>query len=373
MNENTTGEDQETTPAAPRRSRKYAIIGGGVALALVATAAIAIPRYLHAQRVDEYHSVMAEIDAAIETRSAAQTQLNTTMALSYAQHGEALELAHRIVDIGDTAEPILTGSQAQGLTDAGIAVIETIGEPFVDTEDRSRHLLITAVEELAAQDEEARKAAEEAGEEAPAPVAPQSFLSLKPEDVTGLVDVSVAPDAAERLADKDVTDEAIEAARAELTGIESEIEELETRIAAENDILGSIADALGTALPVLRSAVDDASAQSEVIAEQSGKAPDAVEVVLASGQRAQDLSSSDDIIAMIRELEWYVEAAEAAQTAHEEIVQKEKEEAERKAKEEAERKKRSGGGRSGRSGLCNRFSPGFGGNPGSLILVPCQY
>ncbi|MFB8387777.1 hypothetical protein ACFC3F_11625 [Microbacterium sp. NPDC055910] len=378
MSENTASPTAE--PVRKRSKRTLAWVGGGLALVLVA-AGIAVPQIVHAQRVDEYSALVHERDTALADKAEAESHLEAAIALRLAQEGEARSLGSRMVDLGQTPAPILTAEQVQQLTEAGSAVGEVVGEATepADADARMHEKLVAAVEALRTEDEAAVVAATEAGEEAPQPASPASFLTIGVSDAVELISAERAPGKAQTVADEDVTPEIIDETGAQVASIRAETGELLALIQAEEKRMAEFDAAIESAMPVLQAVAEGASAQAAEVTAQTAKAPDASGVAVAAAQQVNEQASTDDADRILTGLAAYVEATKKAQADHAAVVQREKEEAEAAeaaARAEASRRQASVGGNGGGGGggkksrLCSRYRPSPGGG-GSLVLVYC--
>lgn len=380
--------DETTTPQAaeeqiPKRSgRKTAWIGGGLAIVLVVAGAIAVPQIAHGQRVSEYHELIAQRDEALGDLAETEVALEAATALAAAQQGEVQTLAQRMSDLGQTPEPILAAAHAQELVSASTAMIEVIGEIPASEEGATPepNPLVVAVDELRAEDQRRRVAAEEAGEALPEPVAPASYLPLDVRSAVGVMGTPPVAENAATVADDEVTTELIEETEAHLASTEDENNQLTALISDEEARMAELTGVVGaSALPALRAAAEHASTQAVTIVEQTVKAPDAAGAAMTAANHAQEVAVTEDAGQILDGLLAYVAAAQAAQTEHAAVVQREQEAAAAaaaaaaaQAAQAAQRGTSARGGESNskRPRLCNRFRPSPGGG-GTLVLVSC--
>lgn len=370
MSETTSTEPDSAARPNRRSTRRVAWIGGGLALVLVA-AGLVVPQIVHAQRVSDYTALVAQRDDALHEKASAETRLQAASALRHAQETELSVLAQRLVAVGQAPEPILAAQTAQDLTAAGDAVAAAVGE--LDQPDEGAETLstplVTVVDAQRADDATARAEAEADGVEAPEPVAPASYLALTAAQAESLMDLTPTPEQPHTVADADVTDEVIEQAAAQVTTTRTETAELQAAIRAEESRMEELAAAIEAAVPVVRAAADAVPAQAVAVAEGAAKAPDAAGAATTAAHRVQEVGGADDLARTLDALTAYIEAAQAAQTAHAAEVERERIAAEAARKAPSAR---GGGGATPPRGsrLCSRYRPSPGGG-GSLVLVYC--
>lgn len=353
----------------PRRWGLIAAVAAGVlVVALGVTAAAVVPRVLHSQRVEEYTELADQLRAIVNERAEVETTLNAATVLTHVRHSEALSVAHAVAALGESDEPMLPAEQAQLLGETGASAADELGALDVGDAplDGADQVLTLAYIEAKAAEEQARAAAEEAGDEVPEPELAASLADLDVDQAIWLLASPVAPDEVTTVADEDVTDELIEELRQSIATVNAEVEQTQHAIVTETERQEFVSQTMAAMLPVLQqtaAAIDDYLAAVE---EQAAKAEEDVAARTASAAaNVRDSASGQDVAQIQGRIASYVVAGEASIASHAAVV---KAEAEAEAKRQAEAAEKSS---AGGSGVCTRYvSTWYGGS--RLILVPCR-
>lgn len=361
-----------TNSTQPRKGRRTAlIVAGALVVALGATAAIAVPRVLHSQRVEEYTELAEQLREFAAERAEVETTLYAAVALTHARHSEALSLANAVAALGEADEPMLPAEQAQHLGDTGAAAVEKLG-PLAEVtgDDEPQVILTNAYVEVKAADENARAAAQEAGDVLPDATVPGAVADLTVEQAIDLLGAPVEPEAVPTVADENVTDEAIEQLQAALELAQSELAVARQAVDAELARHQELADAMNpveTALHEVAAAIDDYLAAVE---EEAAKAEeDVAHKTATAAQHVRDSADSGALLDLPGAISAYIAAGQQSLTSHADVVAAEEAaaEAKRKAEREAAKKKSSSDGWAS-GGMCNYWSPMGGG----MYMAPCN-
>lgn len=372
-----TNLSQATTDSTQsRKGRRTAlIVAGALVVVLGVSAGIAVPKMLHAQRVEEYTELAEQLRAVAAERAQVETTLHAAQALTHARHGEALTVANAVVALGETNEPMLPADQAQELGQAGTTAVEALGPlPDAQGDDAPHVTLASAYVDVKAAEDAERAQAEEDGGDLPEPTMPAAFADLTLEQAIDLLDAPVEPESVPTVADEDVTDEAIEQIQAVLEAAKNELAVSRQAVDAELALHQELVDTMEPVEVVLRdvaNAIDDYLAAVE---EEAAKATEDVATKTANAaQQVRDYADSGPVLDLPGAISAYVAAGQESLTSHADVVAAEKAaaEAKRKAEQEAAKKKASSSGSGGGPAMCSRWQPNFFTGGSDLVWAEC--
>jgi hypothetical protein len=237
----------EPHPASRSRKGRWWLIGGGLLVVLlVAGAAIAIPRIMHAQRVATYTELVTQTNIMLSHTHQLREQTDLATVLYALQLDEAREFQPVLEELSGYSDHYFSPDQLTALAEANSALVTALEDDGLN-------------EVEAATVSFAKDTIETDGY-----VWQTEFLNLSPDAVVELIDVA-AEEQVTPVADDAVTDEVIEQARAAHETAESALAEAEAAFAAAENRALSLVEAVAATLEPLRSSALGAPDQAEVV------------------------------------------------------------------------------------------------------------
>lgn len=268
---NQTGDTNSS--AAATRSRRiwpwFALAGGLLAVLLIVGAAIAIPKYLHAQRVAAYSATMEQVET-VSSETHRLLEEATLLTVLYAlQFDEVEKLQVDVKELSDFSDHYFSDEDRAALSQASDALLTVL-------EDKSMN------EEETAVTDSAQQAIATHGY-----VWQTDFLNLSTDSVYELVETSEkAPIVL--VAEDDVTDEVVEHAKADLKKAEAALLEAEQKFTVASDRAEGLTTAIVSALKPLNRSALSAPDQAEVVLDMYPDADtDVVKLLRGSAEMAK--------------------------------------------------------------------------------------
>lgn len=286
MNENTTTTeditpDLGTVPlAVKKRTKLYAWIGAGVAAALVAGGAVAIPQIVHASQVSAYEAAVSELNTVLADTAAAATATDSAVVLGALQHGEAVAFADQVAGFGTAPEHAIGADHAAALGKAGEVAKKELGELRLSEAD----------EQLVA---DAKQKIEKADEKLEGKL-PASYLGASASDITGLLVEPTVSEKVSAVSADSVNAEVLAEIKDELAAAQKDlaaaVKESHTAVKAQEATLAAVA----ATLPVLEAAGESLPGTAQGAAERFSKGGDATGAVTALAETAAKFAGADE-------------------------------------------------------------------------------
>lgn len=345
MTENTT---PPTPPAALKSKRKtYAWIGAGVAAALLAGGAIAIPQIAHASQVSAYEAAVSELNTVLADTAEAETATDSTVVLGALQHGEAVAFASQVAGFGTAPEHAVTKDQAAALGKAGETATKELGELKLSKADEQ--LVASAKEKIAQADEKLTG------------MLPASYLDVSASDITGLLVVPAVSEKVEMIPTDSVDANVLADVEDELAAAQKKLAAAVKDSLAAAKSQDATLNAVAFTLPALEAAGKSLPGTAKLAAEKFTKGGDATGAVTAAAETAAEyaaapefstdkdrnivpavkgkgnveLTKSSEAVQLASKIKAYLDGVGSAQAAHDAAVAAEAAAAEQAAAEAA--------------------------------------